>query len=142
MTLLKTFSCPLSWESLFSSILIILRFGLFIVSWISWMLWVSSILCFECSLTIVSIFSMISSTPEVLSSISCNLLVILTSVIPNLLPRFSISRFVYICVFFIVSISTFRSLIALFNYFPWLSVFSCISFSELSFLNDSIIFMR
>jgi hypothetical protein len=40
MILLKMFSGPLSWESLLSSISILLRFGLFIVSWISWMFWV------------------------------------------------------------------------------------------------------
>jgi hypothetical protein len=40
--------------------------------------------------------------PEILSSISYILLVILTSVIPDLFPRFSISRFVSICVFFIM----------------------------------------
>jgi hypothetical protein len=35
--LLKIFTVPLNWESLISSISIILRFGLLIVSWISWM---------------------------------------------------------------------------------------------------------
>jgi len=41
-------------------------------------------LCFEFSLTVVSISSNVSSTPEILSSISCILLMMLTSVIPDL----------------------------------------------------------
>jgi hypothetical protein len=35
--LLKIFTGPLSWESLLSSIPIILKFGLIILFWISWM---------------------------------------------------------------------------------------------------------
>jgi hypothetical protein len=54
--LLKMFTGPLSWESLLSSILIILRLGLLIVSWISWMFWVRTFLLFAFSLTIVSMF--------------------------------------------------------------------------------------
>ena len=64
--LLKIFTGPLSWESLLSSIPIILRFGLLIVSWISWMFWVRSFLHFAFSLTVVSMFSMGSSIPEIL----------------------------------------------------------------------------
>jgi hypothetical protein len=48
--LLKIFIGPLSWESLLSSIPIILRLGLLIVSWISWMFWVRSFLLFAFSL--------------------------------------------------------------------------------------------
>jgi hypothetical protein len=66
-------------------------------------------LWFEFSLTVVSISSTISSTPEILSSISCIPLVILTSLIPDLFPRLYISRFASICIFFIVSTSTFMS---------------------------------
>jgi hypothetical protein len=44
--LLKMITVPLSWEFSFSSICIILRFLLFIVSWISWMFWISSLLHF------------------------------------------------------------------------------------------------
>jgi hypothetical protein len=108
------------------------------------MLWIRSFLCLEISLTVVSISSTVLSTPEILSSISYILLVILTSVIPDLFPRFSISRFASICVFFIVSTSTFRSWITLFNSFSCLPVFFCISFSELliSSLKDTIIFKR
>ena len=43
--LLKIFAGPLSWKYSFSSIPIILKFGLLIVSWISWMFWVRSF-CF------------------------------------------------------------------------------------------------
>jgi hypothetical protein len=89
-------------------------------------------------------FSIVSSTPEILSSISCILLAILTSAIPDLISRFSISRFAYICVFFIVSTSIFMSWIDLFNSFTSLPLFSCVSFSELftTSLKDSIIYMR
>ena len=79
------------------------------------------------------------------SAISCILLVILTSVIPNLFPRFSIYGFAYICVFFTVPTSTFRSWITISNTFPCLPVFLCISVSELlikSSPKDSIIIMR
>jgi hypothetical protein len=70
--LLKIFTGPLSWESLLSSTPIILRFGLLIVSWISWIFWVRSFLPFAFSLIVVSMFSMVSSAPEILSSlVSC-----------------------------------------------------------------------
>jgi hypothetical protein len=110
--LLMIFTGPLSWKSFFSPILSILRFGLLIVSWISWMFLVRSFLHFAFSLTAVSIFSMVSSTPEIPSSDSF----IPT---PDLFPSFYISRVVSLWDLFIVSISIFRSWINLFNYFTY-----------------------
>jgi hypothetical protein len=77
--LLKIFTGPLSWESSLSSIPIILRFGLLIVHLISWMFWVRSFLPFAFSLTVVSMFSMVSFAPEILSFISCILFLICDS---------------------------------------------------------------
>ena len=92
--LLKIFTGPLSWKSSFLSILIILRFGLLIVSWICWMFWVRIFLHFTFSLIVVSMFSMVSSVPEILSSISlfcllCLHLWLLTSFLGFLLSELS-----------------------------------------------------
>ena len=108
----------------------------------------------------------ISSTTEICSSITFILLVMLASMTPDLFPRFYISRVVFLCDFFIVSVSVFRTWVVLFNSFMCLTVFfcislrdlhvfslrastylagfSCISLSELfmSFLKTSIIIMR
>jgi hypothetical protein len=60
---------------------------------------------FAFSLTVVTMFSMESSAPEILSSISCILLLMLTSMVPDFYPRIFISRVVSLWVFFIVSTS-------------------------------------
>jgi hypothetical protein len=75
-------------------------------------------------------FSMESSAPEILSSISCILLVMLASMVPDFFPRISISRVISLCDFFIVSTSIFRSWMVLFNSFTSLVVFSCSSLRE------------
>jgi hypothetical protein len=67
--LLKIFTGPLSWESSLASLPVILRFGLLMVSWISWMFWIRSFLHFAFSLTVLSMFSKVSSVPEILLSL-------------------------------------------------------------------------
>jgi hypothetical protein len=58
------------------------------------------------SLSYVSISSIVSYTPEILFFISCILLGILVSIIPDLVSLFPTSRVAFICVFLIGSIST------------------------------------
>jgi hypothetical protein len=81
-------------------------------------------LLFVFSLTFVSMFSMVSSAPQILSSISFILLVMLPSMTPDLFPRFSSSRVVSLCDFFIVSSPIFRFWMVLFISFACLIVFS------------------
>jgi hypothetical protein len=71
--LLKIFIGPFSWEFSLSFIPIILRFGLFLVAWISWMYWARSFLHFAFSLIVVPTFSMVSSQPRfsLLSPVFC-----------------------------------------------------------------------
>jgi hypothetical protein len=88
------------------------------------MIWIRSFWYFAFSLTVVSLFSMVSSEPEIFSSTSYILLVMLVSMTSDLFPRFSFSRIVSVCDFFIDSTSIFRSWMVLFNYFACLIVFS------------------
>jgi hypothetical protein len=123
--LLKIFTDPLNLEFLLFSISINHRFGLLIVSLISWMFWVRNFFHFSFSLIVVSIFCVVSSAPEIFSSISCILLVILASMAPDLFPRHFISRVAILCVFFIASFSIFTFGIFFFNFFTCSVVFSC-----------------
>jgi hypothetical protein len=79
----------------------------------------------------VSMFSMVSSTPEILSSISCVLLLMLVSVVPVVFPRFSVSRSSSVYDFFIASISIFRSCTVLFISFTYLTVFSWVCLRDM-----------
>ena len=82
---------------------------------------------FAFSLFVMPIFSMESSAPEILSSIYCILLLILTSMVLEFFPRVSISSLASLWVFFIVSTSLFRSSMVLFISITCLDVFSCLS---------------
>lgn len=90
--------------------LVILSFSLFIVSPIYWIFCDKSLLDLTFSLTHESISSMVSRTHEIPSHISCILLFMFTFVILDYLLRFFLSRIPWACVFFIVSVSVFKSL--------------------------------
>jgi hypothetical protein len=104
---------------------------------------VRSFLHFALSLPVVSVFSTVSSAPEILSSISCILLVMLAYMTPHLFPRFSISRVLSLCYFFIVSTPIFRSWMVLFNSLTCFIVLSCNSLSDfcVSCLRASPVYM-
>ena len=122
------------------------------------MFWVRIILHFAFSLIVVSMFSMESSVPGSLPSIS-SIVVMLASNVPYFFPRVSIYRVVSLWVFFIVSTSLFRSWMVLFSSISCLALFSCNSlrhfcvsslkasrylpvFYFISFLKSSIIIIR
>jgi hypothetical protein len=120
MILLKIFSGPLSWESS-PSIFITLRLGFLSGSYMFWMFsvmkFLAVVLTSDIVLSMLELFSSISSTP----------LVTLTLLIYVLFPRFTISRIASVCIFFIASIFIFRCCTVLFIFFTGLIVFSCIS---------------
>lgn len=101
------FSGPWCLYSLPSSMPILLLLCLLIVFQIFRMFCFGIFFDISFSLSDVSILiaSMISSMPEILSSISVVLVVMLASIVVVLIARFSIS----VCVFFIASTSIFRS---------------------------------
>ena len=70
---------------------------------------VRNFLHFAFCLTVVSMFSKVSSAPEICPFFSYILLVMLSSMAPDLCSRVSNSRVVSLCDFFNVPISIFRS---------------------------------
>ena len=89
-------------------------------------------------------FSIVFSTPEILSFISCILFVILVFVVPVHLPRFSISRIPLVCVFFITPISVFKSwpiyftCLIVFSWFSWVSLNDLLISSNFLFVFSSV----
>jgi hypothetical protein len=72
-----------------------------------------------------------SSAPEILSSISfILLLMVLVSMVPDYFPRVYIFRVVSLWVFFIVSTSIFSSWMVLFDFITCLVVFYCTSLRD------------
>ena len=98
-----------------------------LISWIFFVVVVRHFLDLAFSLTDITISSMASSMPEILSSTSCVLLVMFAAIVPLLFPRFSISWVASFYVISITFISIFKSQTVLFISFAHLIVFYCIS---------------
>jgi hypothetical protein len=83
----------------------ILKVDCFIVSCISWIFLIRRFVYFIFSLIDVSIFSMLSSMPDNLSSIPYILFVMIAFATPDISSKLSTSKVTFLCVFFSVSIS-------------------------------------
>jgi hypothetical protein len=92
---------------------------------------------FVFSLIVVLMFSMESSAPEILSSTSCILLLMLSSIVPDFFLRVSISSIVSLWVFFIIYSSLFRS--SLLGFIQFHHLFGCVFCTSLSELLKSIL---
>ena len=124
--LLKIFAGPLCWKSSLSSIPIILRFGLHLCPGIPGCFGLGSfcILHFLWLLCQCFLWYLQSLWFSLLYLVFC-WWCLLASMAPDLFPRFSNSKVVSLCDFFIISISIFRSWMVLFISFASLIVFFC-----------------
>ena len=118
---------PLSCKTLFSFISIILRFGLHIVSWISSCFGLEDF-CILHFLTVVSMFSMVSSAPAILFSISCSVVDACHLWLLNGFHGFVFQQLSLFDLFF--STSTFRSWMFFFRSSTCLFLFSCNSLRD------------
>jgi hypothetical protein len=81
-----------------------------------------------------------SSAPEILSSISCILLLLLASMVPDFFPRVSHSSVDPLWVFLIVSTSLFRYSMVLFISITCLDVLSCFSLRTCNYFSSVLLY--